>query len=233
MGVVLMATERPPRISANKLGEYMVATPTRRRTIIANQKNPPAFKAARYAAVSGPVADFLTGGGADASVIANSVAKLHADHSGNANALLVRAGAAEALEKVLQIGPRLLPPGVVYLRPPVKPQALTIHGVTVSVQPDMIVQSERRGVMRAGALKLHYIKGDQSALTVKGAEYVATLLHQWLLQFGGSFGQPLPELSQSVDVFRASFVKAPASQSRRMDDLQAACEEIASRWPTL
>lgn len=33
-----------PRISVNQLGEYMMATPTRRRQIVKDQKNPPPFK---------------------------------------------------------------------------------------------------------------------------------------------------------------------------------------------
>ena len=37
-----------PRISVNKLGEYMTATPLRRRRIVLDQKRPKTFIFARY-----------------------------------------------------------------------------------------------------------------------------------------------------------------------------------------
>jgi hypothetical protein len=39
---------RTPRISANKLGEYLIAPASRRRRIIVDQKHPHAYITSRY-----------------------------------------------------------------------------------------------------------------------------------------------------------------------------------------
>jgi hypothetical protein len=37
----------------------------------------------------------------------------------------------------------------------------------------------------------------------------------------------------AVDVFSGSIVTAPVRSQKRMENIEAACEEIALRWPTL
>jgi len=59
-----MSRNRPnPRISITKLAEYMVATPSRRRSILRDQRYPPAFKAAKFRAAYAAIADVLVRGG--------------------------------------------------------------------------------------------------------------------------------------------------------------------------
>src|SRR5437764_14394224 len=69
-------TRVEPRISVNKLGEYMVAKAGRRRTIVSDQKHPKDFIVARYTAVYDAIARCLVNGG-DPMVIREAMAKLY------------------------------------------------------------------------------------------------------------------------------------------------------------
>lgn len=226
-----MPEEKTPKISANKLGEYMVATPARRKGIIKDQKRPSPAISARYRHAEAPLVEFLSTGNIDA--LHSAAGKLRATGGGSVWAQGDREATADALEALGRLAPKLLLPELTYKQPTSRSQKLMIGGLPVSVQPDMLVFSEAKGKRQVGALKFHYIKNEESSLTSKGAQYVATLLHQWLLTFGPAGFVPTPALSKSVDVFRGNIEAAPASQSRRLSDLEAACEEITVRWPTL
>ena len=223
-----MATERTPRISANKLGEYMVATASRRRAIVKDQKRPPAIVVARYRQADEPVMEFFKKG--DIDILHAAAGRLRSTAGATQWSQSDLQSTAEALEAVGRMKDVLLAPGLRFAEPQSQPKKLTFGGVQVSVQPDLLVFGEHAGRPAMGALKLHYIKNDESALTTKGAEYVATLLHQWTLQYGPGGHVAVPKLSRSVDVFRAATTQAPTSQTRRMADVHAACEEIAARW---
>lgn len=220
------------KISANKLAEMLVtASPARRRRIIYDQKHPGANIVARYRNASEPVATFLTAG-RDPAVLREACRVLRADGSGTAWAIEDRGNTADALERFADLAEHL-PDDAVYEKGPRDAAKLLVAGVEVSVRPDFLLTLERRGRRYVGALKLHYIKNPESALTRAGSEYVAVLMHEWLRKFGPEGCVPLNTHCISADVFRRSTVHAPKSVTRRWDDITAACEEVAIRWPTL
>jgi hypothetical protein len=223
---------RSPRISANKLGEYVVASPPRRRTIIRDQKNPPTYKDARYRQADEPVERFLLSGGRDEKVIDAAIVNLRSRVAASSWAREANESTAQALDRLLVMKSQLFADGLVYVAAPISPPKLRIGGVEVSVRPTVLVVDQKR--LKIGAVRLHYTKTAESALDGEGGEYVATLLHQWTTKHTPRAGfAPSPQLSMCVDVFRKSIVRAPVSQTRRMDTLTAACEEIAARWPTI
>lgn len=67
-------------------------------------------------------------------------------------------------------------------------------------------------------------------LTQEARKYAATLLYALIETNGGT---PLRTLCDSVDVFAAAYESAPRATKRRLEDVEAACEEIAERWPGL
>ena len=220
------------KISANKLAEMLVTTsPTRRRRIVFDQKHPAPNIVARYRQAVEPVANYLTGG-RDLDVLTNACRALRADGSGTAWSIEDRTNTADALERVADLAEHL-PDDAIYEKGPHDAAKLLVAGVAVSVRPDFILSIERRGRRYVGAVKLHYIKNPDSALTRAGSEYVAVLMHEWLREFGPEGSVPLNTHCISADVFRRSTVHAPKSIARRWDDITAACEEVAIRWPTL
>lgn len=222
-----------PRISANKLGEYLLCTsPTRRKRIIQDQKAPNRAVVPMYRLAEQPLADFFVGGH-DRSAIDRAVVRLRSDHSGTPWAIKDRRNTADALDEVLALAPRLPSDGMTYIRGPERPQLLRIKGVDVSVAPHFLLLFERRGVACVGGMKLHFPKSEDAALEHKGGEYVATLLHQWITAYGPRDRKVMSSHCLSVDVFRRSVVAAPSATTRRMADIAAACEEIAAHWQQL
>src|SRR6185503_1288314 len=57
-----MKTHKNPRMSLSKLAEYMVASAGRRRTLLRDQKYPPAFKAARFTEAFSAITDMILHG---------------------------------------------------------------------------------------------------------------------------------------------------------------------------
>lgn len=220
------------KVSANKLAEMLTtASPTRRRRIIHDQKHPADKIVALYRSSKEPIAAFLTGN-RDEPVFRDAIKKLKADGSGSDWARADRSNTADALERFLEMAHEL-PLDVVYQVGPADPAKLLVAGVSVSVRPDFVITFERKGKRCCGAVKLHIIKNQESALTKTGAEYVSVLLHEWLKHYGPEGHTPAHSHCLSVDVFRGAVVDAPKSVARRWDDITAICEDIAARWPQL
>lgn len=222
------------KISANKLAELLVSpSATRRRRIVFDQKHPKDAIVARYREASSPISEFLTSGDFNSAVIDTAVVRLRTDDTGTEWALEDRQNTADALEQFLQLAPSLPRDDVTYR--PGQPDAakMLIEGVSVSVRPDFVLTYKRRGRVYSGAVKLHYVKNEESALQRRGAEFVAVLLHEWLRQFGPSGATPQHASCLSVDVFRRAIVPAPKSVTRRWDEIVAGCQEVAARWPQL
>jgi hypothetical protein len=221
------------RISANKLGEYLVtSSPTRRRRIIHDQKHPSGVIVPRYRLAEEPLTAFFAGGG-EAQHIDRAVVRLRSDPTGTTWAIDDRRSTADALEMILGLAPKLPFEGVTYSRGPAQAPQLLIKGVNVSVARHMLLHFEHRGVQCVGALKLHFTKSEDSALEKKGGEYVATMLQQWLVSYGPHGHKVMPSHCFSIDVFRKAVVSAPTSSTRRKADIAAACDEIAAHWQQL
>src|SRR5690606_14528182 len=110
---------------------------------------------------------------------------------------------------------------------------LNIAGVDISVRPDVLIRFTRKGKKCTGALKFHFIKNPDSALTRAGSEYVAALLMRWLEVYGSDGSTPAHTHCLCIDVCRGSAVSAPRSTTKGMNEITAVCQEIAARWPHL
>jgi hypothetical protein len=221
-----------PRISVNKLGEFLTTrSPTRRRRLIHDQKQPPSVVVPRYAKALEPIAKFLASGCADPGQIADAIAKLRntvpksdwvADDNKNTIA---------ALEHFLTAATLLPIDGATYIKGDKDARPLVIAGVQISVRPDFILRVRKKDKVSTGAMKIHYIKDEEKALTEDGQEYVAMLCHEWNTKYGAKAYPAVHSLSFSLDLFRQNLVSAPKSVKRRMNEIEAACTEIALVWP--
>lgn len=222
------------RISVNKLAEFLVtANAARRRRIVHDQKHPSTVIVAKYRNAYPPIGDYLCNG-RNAQSIADAVSRLRSDRQGTEWVLDDRWNTADALEKFLEIA-EVAPcaDGEEYQAGAQDAPKLNIAGVDISVRPDFLISFTKRGKKYTGALKLHFIKNPDSALTKAGAEYVATLMYQWLQLNGPDGTIPSHAHCLCIDVFRGATTSAPKSTARRMVEVTAACEEIAARWPNL
>lgn len=226
-----MPEDNGPRISVNKLGEYLVqADSARRRRIIQDQKQPIGRIVSAYREARDAIVQVLSGAGGP--TLLQRATQLAGDRSGTPKAVTNRLNSALALEKFVDVL-NALPDGVVYVAPPRRPPALVIAGVDVSVAPDLLVHGAGASGPTVGALKLHFPKDDERALGANGSQFVAVLLHRWLLANPVGARRAAPDLCLSVDVFRQTVHCAPRAQQRRLERIEDGCEEIAARWPRL
>lgn len=229
-------TVRPePRISVNKLGEYLVAGASRRRQILRDQKRPPEFKVVRYADAQRAIVDHLVNGHSDPDVLARHLSRLanwtrgpdDSDYEVQRNQACRDAiGAFAKLADQLGFDGLTMRPGRA------DSPRLTKSGVQISVRPELQVHGVgRKGDRFVGALKLHVSK--TFSLGEKAGEYVATMVHEFAEAHLAGDACCDYRHCYVLDVFAGILFVAPKCFTRRRSDVEAACEEIAILWKSV
>jgi len=216
-----------PRISITKHAEYMVASASRRRSILRDQKFPPAFKSANYREAFPALVDALVRGG-DPRILDEYIAqwtKREPNSRFEAECLALCVDALEAFKPMLSND---LLTDLSFAKG-FHSASFSISGVEVSVRPEALVLGPE-----AGAVKLYLAKTTPLTPDTPGrpgsSSYAATLLHQWAeVQFGGA----APERCIVVDVFAGKIHRAPARYVQRRADQKASFEEIAAVWASI
>ena len=212
-----------PKISLNKLGEYMNATPSRRRRIIEDQIAPKEFIAARYSDARESIVDRIAGKISD-DELAQIAKDLRNKEYESKFTSQDKNLSADAIDSFLEISDQI-PENYKFEKVPANEKAtLEISGVDISIRPDVYIKNDDDEVV--GALKLHFPKSNP--LTTASGEYVATALKTFVQQ-----GTPNPidhKLCLVVDVPSSSVIPAPKAGKKRMIDIKAACEEINAQW---
>lgn len=224
-----MIDERPtPRISMNKLAEYMTAHPIRRRQIVEQQKRPDTFRVARYRRARETIVRQLATNPAGFEALQVGIQALEAaepttewqeqDGELSIEALQAFADIEHGLEAGLVLTPAGLAP------------KLVMAGVEVSVQPDLWVSgTDRKGRPFSGLVKLHFSK--RNGLDAVAGEHAAALLQHWATLHPVAEGVPLNRKHCVViDVLSGHCFRPPKSTVRRLHHLAVACEEVALRW---
>lgn len=222
---------KQPRVSINKLGEYLTGTPQNRRRIIERQKRPPGFAINYYQPAQKAIVEFLESGAGDDTIITNAIDELESTTPKSDWEEHRIRGCIEALEifydnydEVLNLEGRSFKRG--------KNTAPKLHleGVEVSIRPELLVFGEddnEKGTV--GAIKLYF--GKNSPLDPEMGKYIATSTHQWVEEHLVLDNYEAPYRETGVyDVFSNNFIRAPRSYFRRRRDIQAACDEISMMW---
>ena len=227
-----------PRISVNKLAEYLVCrSAARRREIIRDQWQPLGFKVARYDTACNAIIRALTRGGAVSEVNAclHRLVNWHPGPDDSRFAIQKNRDCRDALEAFLHLVENsgvagLTGSGLLVTAGPKDAPKLTKAGVAISVRPELIIRgaAPKTGPF-VGVVKLHVCKGftmDQTA-----AEYVGTLLREY-----GELhlaDETLCDYRRCyvLDVFAKQLYPAPKATAKRQSEIVSACEEIANGWP--
>jgi len=219
-----------PRISLNKLGEYLQANPQRRKKIVSDAKNPKPFMVTRYSHARKAIKDYFTSG-YDEEIINKSIEKHEAKDTISEFQEQDQALSIELLELMLDLDLPDLTGFTVTNYTGTNPK-LKISNVDISVNPDLIIKGTYRGQKIVGAIKLHTSKTNQ--LNEEGAKNVAVLLKEFVENHVAADDEKvhLP-FCISVDTFGKSIGTAPRSFKRKMTHISSACEEIALWWKTI
>ncbi|WP_164963792.1 hypothetical protein [Rubrivivax sp. JA1026] len=201
----------------------MTATPARRRRIIEDQIKPREFIAARYADARELIVDYISGDIDEKDLIQAADGLRNGSYESTFVAQDKNLS-ADAVEDFLDVSDQL-PSGYSFQKVPASDRsALEISGVTISVRPDAYIKNDANEVV--GAIKLHFPKTNP--LSTASAEYVATGMRVFLQQ--NSSGSIDPRLCLVVDVPSENVIPAPKAGKKRMNDIEAACEEIRAQW---
>ena len=112
MAMVEQRVRLHPRISANKLGEYMVSPPLRRQSIIERQKYPCTYIGAYYEPAHEAIVDFIVGRSDRGGLLRRTEQIVEGPHE-STWAMHRAHGSAEAVLRFLDLEPAL----VVLVRP--------------------------------------------------------------------------------------------------------------------
>lgn len=218
-----------PRVSVNSLAEYLVSAAARRQKIIQEQKRPKAFQVTYYDEAEDAIAEYLTSQRQSSRSLDTCAAKLRPEGALKEWELTRRATGLETIEAFRSFAQDLPLENVVIKRGPEKPRLMQVHGVSISVRPELHLSvAEERG-NRIGAIKLFFSKNE--ALNEDRARYAATVLHQYIEAQYPRAGSTDYRLCLVVDIFAKKFHTAPRTYKRKRQDIEAACSEIARAWP--
>lgn len=216
-----------PRISLNKLGEYLTATPARRRRIVLDQQNPQPFIVTRYGDAREAIVNFMASGMLDREKLLLEARRLRMEDGGSDFSRQDREASAEAIHGFLAVASQIdFRDSVIVRVQSSSSESMEIAGVTVSIRPDVYLKNFITGEV-VGAVKLHFPK--TTPLDQNASEYVATALRVFLEQEKGATAVNFKQC-YVVDVSTGLVTHAPRSFAKKMNDIAAACDEIDARW---
>jgi hypothetical protein len=226
-----------PRISAAKLAEYVIADHARQETIVRQAKRAPKAIMIPYSRVRDAVPESLRPDGLSVELLLAHATQLEATECNNDWQQRDMTLSAEALRHVAAIAQKIDLEGAEKLPVPRGGWgALTIEGVRVSVQPEVVFSTKHRGgVTKIGAIILNTGKGENLSLGRAGAkykvgDYFTVLLLRMLEGRLKMVGVPLHTKCYAIDIFREEVYTAPASYKTLLKHIEAACRSIVRQW---
>lgn len=220
-----------PRISVNKLGEYLVVKAGRRRRILEDAKRPLDFIASRYRDFYDVGPRFLSSSPLDDAIIVDRLEAIQARPTKTEWEEQNKVLNSDLLTNLLDIPDLIDINRYTITELPDAPPTITIGAVEVSVRPELLLRITQRGRELAGAIKLYTPKSFP--LNQESGDYIATLVHCYCSQSTSIQNEIDYRHCYVIDVSSREIYTAPRSYSRRMADIEAACLEIAAQWPLI
>ena len=231
-GAVKKPIEKKPRISVNKLAEYLEAASSRRKKIVFDAKYPQEFVTTRYKEAREHIKLYVSKTANEEEILAVidgfNAAVADSDWQKQDNEL-----SADVLGLMLDMDFGSL--NNFTITPfEADNDLLDIAGVDISVNPDLLIIREGVDETSVGAGKLHLSKTNQ--LSEESQKIVGVLLYRFAEDFivpNIENGLVNPKLCLSIDLFGQRIVCCPPSIKMRLRNIEDACQEIALWWSKL
>ncbi|HEX5153622.1 MAG TPA: hypothetical protein VFW07_19370 [Parafilimonas sp.] len=220
-----------PHISVNKLGEYIYATPAKKRSILKTMKYPSEFKFARYPEPQNAFLHFMADEKHDPGIFEKKkqqVAgkKITSDWiKGNMHCCI------EALDHLINCSGTILVPYLQFNAKkglPPQEQNTTIQNVTIHIKPDVILldatTKEIKGAIKLVFSKSRNIDSPEANIIAAGIKSHLDSLYKIKLK---------PENCIVLDVFHRRKFTAPKFLQTAKMQIKLACKEIVDTWPTI
>lgn len=221
-----------PQLSLGLLGEYMVASFVRKRSILRDSKFPKEFLGARYDPAQKAAVRYLAGGSADRDRLGSDIDRLLIGSERSRWFQQRQKLCDQAIRCVLDIEDALKLEGLNVVAGCDSNHRMDVSGVAVTVIPDLIIRGAGRAGPFVGALKFRYVK--TKPIDDEWAGYGATLLHKFVEERLATGGVAADRRQcRYVDVFGGRAFEAPQSFKERRKEVEAACLEIKALWPVI
>lgn len=220
-----------PRISINKLAEFITVKAGRQREILRDQKYPTDFKGPYYREATEAISTCISSNLADMSGIHKTISILgqsNPDKIGTQRRINANLDALETFESMLDAvdlkgaAPSLGAPF---------PEKLVVQNVEISVRPEVMLRLEAKANVHIGALKLHFPR--TFSLNEDASGYVSAILQRWCADCLPDDGVTSAPLCFVIDVGAKNVWPGVKATAKRMKDVEAYCQNIAALWPTI
>lgn len=226
-------TKNTPKMTVNKLGEFLTANPARQRRILEQLKYPKenkfgatSYTEAREAIKNYFLSDF------NEQVILDCIAELEAKDAPNDYQSGMISSSIEALECVLNSQEISRFNDAEFYPYEGSNKKMNIQGVEVSVYPDLMLKTQSRNSSYLGSLKIHLSKSG--TLSEMGAKYVAVMLYSFIEQNELQEGLKMrPDNNVSFDVFTDLIMPCPNGVKMRWNEIESGCLNIMAIWDTI
>lgn len=219
-----------PRISVASLGEYLAASPSKRRAILTKQKKPSDIILIYWQEAQEAITEYFVVPPVDgffdpffqqlqskAMVADKTQTKTRYQWNSRAITSFINHGITHG-------------EGWVYSRLPKNFSGYVNLGKTsVSIRPELLVQHGSK----YGFVKFLFKNPDKNLINDRSRESVASLLHRYGTENPLDNATLDRKLCRVVDVFQGSVTEAPKNYISRLKDVEAACQEISAQWPSL
>lgn len=220
-----------PYLSVNKLGEYLVASPRRQRSILHTLKYPKedggawghVHVEARNAIKSYFENNF------DENIILECIEKLE-KRAGTDKKKQADSASIELLQKTLE-SENIEFDNFTYSNYGASGYKMNVKGVTIGITPDLIIESKIKGKEGFGLMMLHL--SISSEISDESGKYISCILNKCADELVESKYSNRKECNASYDVNGDKFISCPSSTHNRWKNIEAACETILAIWDTI
>lgn len=226
-----------PRMSANDLAKFMLAGDLGRIGLIKRSKEKKTAVAVRYSDARTSIALSLCDPIKGVQIAAGAREGFEQKAGDSALSPWVREDALKSIDVIdafLLMRNQLA--GIDFVAAPQQQSPLTLSGVAVSVNCDVLIHQPIKGAECVGAALLRLTKPDEDETDSAKSKrhqmgrYAATLVLMHVSQHMGGNRQPHHELCWSLDVQTGEIHKAPKTTKALVSKLEAACSFISAMW---
>jgi hypothetical protein len=227
-------SNQTPRISINKLAEFMGAKGARQRQILKDQKYPTDYKGMYHKEAAEAIALAIVSNLEDLGPIERAMALLEQAQPqkiGTQRRFAANLDALETFSLMLDDVDQRIKGLKLSLGDQFAVQRLQIHGVDISVRPEIILRGNGKTGPLCGALKLHFPR--TFPLSEDAAGNVSAVAQEWCKTYMPDEGNVAGGFCFVIDVGSQMVYDGAKATIARMKDVQANCQNIAALWPTI
>jgi hypothetical protein len=220
-----------PRISVNKLAQYVTSRAARQSQILQLAKYPPEYITTYYREASEAIARYLASGMTDVAILDGAVNVLNQIIPSTVYETRRIAGNIDAIETFATLLDEIDFEGATAQLGTQKAPHLVMQGVHISVRPEVTLHSIAKSNSLVGGIKLHFPVTEP--LDAEQAGYVSAVVQAFCSAHLWKDGTPFGNHCMVIDMASKKVYPGVKAIIKRMKDINSACDHIAALWPSI